>query len=334
MERKIRFAIFGCGGIAHTHIMALRAIDAAEVVGVADIRPDAALAFAERYSIKKVFKDYDEILNSTEVDAICICTPSGTHSSLGVLALEKNKNVILEKPMSITVAECDAIIEARKKSLGRVLVISQLRAHPDVRRAKKIIDSGALGKITICDVNMKYYRSPDYYRGSWRGTKAMDGGGALMNQGIHGVDLILHLCGDVKNVRSIKRTLVHDIEVEDTAIALLEFENGAVGMIEATTGAYPGFNRRFEISGSDGSIIINEGAIERLVIRGEGIDEYNSISTSEKASNPLVSDASDHRNQIAEFVEVLLGNDTIKWCDEHEGKRAVELIERIYNQSI
>lgn len=162
----------------------------------------------------------------------------------------------------------------------------------------------------------------------------MDGGGALMNQGIHGVDILLHLCGDVKDVRSIVRTQYHDIEVEDTAVAILEFENGAVGMIETTTCAYPGFNRRIEISGSDGSIVLNEGALERLVLRNEGVNEYTPIEISEKASDPRISDITDHKNQISEFVEVLLGDETIAYCDEHEGRRAVALIEKIYNSSL
>ena len=334
MNKKVKFAIYGCGLIANTHIRALQSLDTVTVVGVGDINLEAAKSFAEKYGVSKVFESYDEILSSHEVEAICVCTPSGTHASLGIMALEHDKNVVLEKPMAITTEDCDRIIAARQKSRGKVLVISQLRAHADVRRAKSIIDSGALGKICVCDVFMKYYRKPDYYKGSWRGTKKMDGGGALMNQGIHGVDLLIHLCGEVKNVRSIVRTSLHDIEVEDTAIALLEFESGAVGIIETTTCAYPGFNRRIEIAGSDGAIIINEGAIERLVIRGQNLDERNVIETSEKASDPRVSDISDHRNQLSEFVDVLLGDERISWCDENEGRKAVSLIEQIYKSSI
>ena len=162
----------------------------------------------------------------------------------------------------------------------------------------------------------------------------MDGGGALMNQGIHGVDLLIHLCGPVKNVSSMVRTQHHDIEVEDTVVAILEFESGAVGMIEATTCAYPGFNRRIEISGSDGSVVINEGSLERLVLREGNINESYTIETSEKASDPRVSDVTDHKNQISEFVDAILGDDSISWCDEYEGRKAVALIEKIYKSTI
>lgn len=334
MIKKIRFAIYGCGLIANTHIRALQSMGKADVAGVCDLRRERAEEFAKKYGVEKVFGDYNEVLSSPDVDVICVCTPSGTHAELGIMALEHGKNVILEKPMAITVEECDKIIAAKEKSGKRVLVISQLRAHADVRSAKGIIDSGALGKLCVCDIIMKYYRPESYYHGSWRGTKKMDGGGALMNQGIHGVDLLLHLCGDVKEVRSIVRTQYHDIEVEDTAVAILEFESGAVGMIETTTCAYPGFNRRIEISGSDGSIVINEGALERLVLRNEGVNEYNPIETSEKASDPRISDITDHKNQISEFIDVLLGDESISYCDEHEGRRAVELIERIYKSSL
>lgn len=334
MSKKIRFAIYGCGLIANTHVRALQSMEKAEIAGVCDLKPERAREFANKYGVERVFQNYNEVLDSPDVDVVCVCTPSGTHAELGIMALERGKNVVLEKPMAITVADCDKIIAAKEKSGKRVLVISQLRAHADVRRAKSIIDSGALGKLCVCDVFMKYYRPETYYHSSWRGTKAMDGGGALMNQGIHGVDILLHLCGDVKDVRSIVRTQYHDIEVEDTAVAILEFENGAVGMIETTTCAYPGFNRRIEISGSDGSIVLNEGALERLVLRNEGVNEYTPIEISEKASDPRISDITDHKNQISEFVEVLLGDETIAYCDEHEGRRAVALIEKIYNSSL
>ena len=172
----------------------------------------------------------------------------------------------------------------------------------DVKRAKKIIDSGALGKITVVNANMKYYRSPDYYKDSWRGTRALDGGGALMNQGIHGLDLVCYLAGKIKNAKAFSKTLVHDIEVEDTLAACLEFECGAVGIIEATTSVYPGFNRKIEICGSLGSIIMNEGEIEYLAMNGEIVEERTSKNKPSGSSNPSNIKHMGHKNQIQDFA--------------------------------
>ena len=218
--KKLRFGIFGCGVIAKTHATVLKEIENAELYACADISEKAALSFAETYSIKS-FSSLDEMLESDDVDIICVCTPSGTHADIAIKILEADKNVILEKPMAIKTVDCDRIIEAAKRSKGKLTVISQMRSAPDIKKLKSLIDSEKLGKILLVQLNMNYYRDEAYYTGSWRGTKKMDGGGALMNQGIHGVDLIGYLVGKVAKVSSIVRTLAHNIEVEDMAVANL-----------------------------------------------------------------------------------------------------------------
>jgi predicted dehydrogenase len=180
---------------------------------------------------------------------------------------------------------------------------------------------------------MKYYRAPEYYKGSWRGTVKMDGGGALMNQGIHGVDLLLYLCGNVAHVQSSVRTLIHDIEVEDTAAALLEFECGALGVIEATTSVYPGFNRILEVCGSNGSLIMKEGRITRIVTRDGTINEERDIENSENASDPTKTDITLHKAQIESFIRAATGDESAEYCDGLQGRRAVDLIRRIYAAS-
>lgn len=329
----IRFAIFGCGNIARVHASAIKEIDGAVLVGVCDVALERARSFAEIYG-GNVFSSYDELVASGEIDAVCICTPSGTHAQLAIKALKHKVNVVVEKPMAITVDECEQIISACEENSARLMVISQYRTIPDVKKTREIIRSGDLGKLLVCNVHMKYYREPSYFKGSWRGTKLMDGGGALMNQGIHGVDMLTYLCGNIKNVQSSVRTMVHDIEVEDTAIALVEFESGALGVIEATTSIYPGFNRRIEICGSKGSIILKEGSIERIVIKDKGIDESYSIKNHDSANNATVLDMTGHKNQISDFVRMLSGEEGIEICDEYEGLKAVRLIETIYKKSI
>lgn len=332
-KNVINFAIYGCGNVANVHVQSLLEMEDANLVGVADINYERAVAFADKYRVK-AFEDLNAVLSSDDIDAVCICTPSGTHADLAIEALRCGKHVVLEKPMALTVSDCDRIIEACRNSEHKLMVISQLRAMPDVQRARSIIQSGALGKITFVEARMKYYRDESYYRGSWRGTKAMDGGGALMNQGVHGVDLLLYLCGGVKRVQSSVRTLIHDIEVEDTAAAICEFESGALGVIEATTSVYPGFNRVFEVCGSEGSLILTEGRLVRVVTKNGKINVDNSVEETNRANDATKLEITGHKNQIGNFVKVLLGDSEREYCDEYQGKNAVALIEEIYKKSM
>ena len=334
-NKKLGFAIYGCGMISPVHANSVLELEDAELIGVVDICCERAADFADKYKVR-TFSDYSELLQSDEVDVVCICTPSGTHADLAIEALRAKKNVILEKPMAITVEDCDKIIAACEESGNRLMVISQMREKPDIIRAKEIIDSGKLGKIVLCNLQMKYYRSPEYYKGSWRGTKEMDGGGALMNQGVHGIDVISYLCGKIKpkSCQSLVRTLVHDIEVEDTAVAICEFESGALGIITGTTSVYPGFSREIEICGSAGTILIRDGQIERLVIKEDGIDESYDVTEGEGKKNAAAVPTKWHKLQIARFIRAINGEDVPDLCDQHQGKIAVELIKRIYENSI
>jgi predicted dehydrogenase len=328
------FAVFGCGTISDVHARSILEIENAHFVGAADIVHSRAAAFAEKYG-GVAFSDYAELLASDEVDAVCICTPSGTHADLAIEALCAGKNVVLEKPMAINVHDCDRIIEACRKTNRRLTVISQMRERPDIIRAKEIIDSGKLGKIVLCNLQMKYYRPEEYYRGSWRGTKAMDGGGALMNQGIHGIDIMSYLLGEIKeeSCQSLVRTSLHDIEVEDTVVAICEFRRGALGMISATTSVYQGFSRVIEVCGSRGSIIIRDGQMERLVLADENVDITYDIAESEGKSNNAVIDTEWHKRQICRFIKAIRGEEVPDLCDEYQGRIAVDLIEKIYNST-
>lgn len=329
--KNIKFAIFGCGVIAGFHAAALADVKGAELYACADVFAPAAEKFAAAHGIH-MHSDFDALLADECVDVVNICTPNGTHAELAIKALEAGKNVVLEKPMAITTADCDRIIEAAAKSKGRITVISQLRTSPDIIRARDIVNSGAIGKIVLADLTMKYYRAPDYFKGSWRGTKKMDGGGALMNQGIHGVDLLQYLVGSVKNIQSVVRTLHHEIEVEDTAVCTLEFANSALGVIVASTATHPGFERQIRINGTRGAVEIVEDKIVRLVI--DGVDEpcEKFEGASGASSNTGISHAG-HANQLQIFVDVLNGKDC-EYVNEFEGKKAVEIIETIYKKTI
>lgn len=328
MEKNIKkFAIFGCGSIAGVHADAIKSLENAQLVACADVVFDAAKRFAEKFNIK-AYEDFSALIEDENIDVISICTPNGTHAEYAIKALGADKNVVVEKPMATTTADCDRIIEALGKSMGKLTVISQLRTAPDVIRAREIVRSGKLGKLVLCDLHMKYYRSPDYYKGSWKGTLKMDGGGALMNQGIHGVDLLLFIAGPVKETKSVVKTLVHDIEVEDAAVSAVEFENGAIGIIEATTAVNPSFDREIYIHGTNGYMYICNNCIEKLVIDGVDMPCDKFISRGDSA-DPTAVTYEEHAKQIGGFVDVIDGKD-IEYVTAYEGRKAVDVIERIY----
>lgn len=327
----LNFAIYGCGVISKTHAAALQDIDGAQLIACADFNPAAAEVFAAAYNIQ-MLPDWNALLQSKDIDAVCICTPSGTHAPLAIEALNAGKHVVLEKPMALNTAQCDEIIAAAERTHTRITVISQLRTSPDIIRAKELLQSGALGKIIMCQLHMCYYRPDTYYLGSWRGTKKMDGGGALMNQGIHGVDLLRHLMGPVKQLSSVVRTLLHNIEVEDAAAVALEFESGAIGVITASTATHPGYDREIKIYGTRGGVEFKEDKIVRLVLDGveQPCEEF--ISAGAATSNLLL-DHRGHARQLDAFVRAIGGEDVV-YPDQFDGKQAVELIETIYRETI
>ncbi|MBQ8742539.1 MAG: Gfo/Idh/MocA family oxidoreductase [Clostridia bacterium] len=329
--KNIRFGILGCGMIANVHAQALSQAKGAVLYGVCDNDSSRAEKFSRDHGVK-FYESYNDMLGDRDIDAICICTPSCFHAQNAIDAMMSGKHVVLEKPMALTVADAERVIEVSERS-GKILtVISQLRFSSDIAKVKKLISENAFGKISLCSLYMKYYRSKEYYAsGSWRGKKAFDGGGALMNQGIHGVDLLTYIVGNVVDVKGCVRTLSHDIEVEDSAVATLRFENGALGVIEASTCAYPGFNRRIEICGDKGYVIIRENRIEELMINGERVETESFVSES-TSSDPSAVQSDMHKLQIENFVNAINGDEDIL-VDCHAGKKALEIIEAIYKTS-
>ena len=261
---KIKFGIVGCGTIAPWHIRAIRAVEGAEVTAV--MHPDAAVScqWGETYGTDS-FTDLETMLRQGDMDAISICTPSGQHAQQAIAALQAGKHAVVEKPMAITATSLEAMLEAERQSEASIFPICQLRLSPDIQTAKELIAQGVLGKLVMADLSMKEYRSGEYYQEKkWRGTWALDGGGALMNQGIHGLDLLRYLCGDVKEFSCRAGALHHTIETEDTLAASLVFENGCLGVMTATTSVYPGYRRRMEICGTKGSMIFRESELIEL----------------------------------------------------------------------
>jgi Predicted dehydrogenases and related proteins len=333
-KRELKYGIIGCGMIAGWHARASYQIEGLKLVGAADEYANAVIAFAREHGIK-AFESVDELLSDKDIDVVSICTPSGLHAQLAVKAANSGKHILIEKPMAITIKECDEILEACDRNNVKMAVISQLRFSSAVSELKSAVDNGLLGRLVTGDIYMKYYRSQEYYdKGGWRGTWRMDGGGALMNQGIHGVDLLQYIMGPVKSVFAHTRTLVREIEVEDTATAVLEFSNGALGIIQGTTSIYPGSPRRLEICGDKGTIVVIEDSISQWNIEGQPPRKDLSPDGPKTAtsSNPGAFGIEGHTKQLSDMVQAIW-EDRRPMVDQHEGKKPVEIILAIYESS-
>lgn len=326
------FGVLGCGMIANIHAQAIQGIDNARLIGVADNKKEYAESFAQKYGVK-AFHSFEDMLADKEIDVVCICTPSCFHASNAMQAMESGKHVVLEKPMAFTTEEADKVIQTSERTGKLITVISQLRFSPDILKLKELVANGAFGKITLCTLSMKYYRSKEYYASSpWKGTKKFDGGGALMNQGIHGIDILQYIVGDVVDVQGQVRTLSHDIEVEDTAVATVVFENGALGVIQGSSCCYPGFDRKIEIHGDRGYALLVENQIEKMMIDGEQISIELTQSEVNTASDPTALECGPHRKQMINLLNAIQGKEKLL-VDGNEGKKAVRVIQTIYNTS-
>ena len=332
MEKKLRFAIIGCGAIAQWHITAIESVENAELAAVMDANPAAAQAWGEKYSVS-YFSDMESLLTQGDVDAVSICTPSGLHAELAIKALQAGKHVVVEKPMAITADSLAALLQAEQNSAGRLCPISQLRSMPDIQKAKELIENGALGKIVMADLSMKYYRAPSYYEEKkWRGTWAMDGGGALMNQGIHGLDLMRYLCGEVESVSACAGALYHSIETEDTLAASFSFAHGGFGVLTATTSVYPGFQRRLEICGTDGSLVLEETQLVQLSTRSGLMLDAEKKEMKSGSSDPSQIDFEPHVLQYRDITKAIFSGTDLSLTSE-DAANTIRLVLDLYKSA-
>ena len=334
------FGIVGCGMISNFHAQAIDAIEDATLVACFDMFPEAADKFGEAQGCT-AYHDLDKMLADDAVDVVTICTPSGAHRDPGLAALNAGKHVLVEKPLEITLAKCDELIEAAEKNGVKLGTIMPSRFSEANLTLKKAIDDGRFGKLTLGDTYVKWWRSQEYYdSGGWRGTWALDGGGAYMNQAIHNVDLLYWFMGDVEQVCGLTDTLAHErIEVEDTGCAVVRFKNGALGTLEATTSAFPGLLKKTEIHGTTGSVIVEQDDV-LLWDFAESQPEDETIrekfgkgsATSGGASDPTAISFLGHQKQFEDFLAAVRdGRDPA--VDGHEGRKSVELILAIYQSS-
>ncbi len=331
--KQIRLGIIGCGVISDFHARSIQTLEKGILVGVADVRPEAARQFAEKYQIH-AYASVEELLADPEIDAVCICTPSGFHASGAMQAIAAGKHVLVEKPLAITTEDCDRVIVAAKEKGVCAGVVSQNRFVPAVQEIKRLVAEGALGKIITTELLMKYNRTQEYYDSSnWRGTWALDGG-SLMNQGIHGVDIMLYILGSVKTICGYGRTLSHKMEAEDTAVAALEFENGALGIIQSTTSSYVGCLRKLTITGTQGMITLEGDGIANCEIKDYNCDleRFSASSDTQTSVNPANMDLAGHSLQIEDFINAINTN-SLPIVPFEDGRRSVAVINGVYESS-
>ncbi len=326
----LHIGLIGGGNITETHARAARAIPGVEISAIHGTNSEKIVRLCREHG-GTPYQDFDAFLKHRPMDLVIIGSPSGLHGSQGIAAARHGLHVLTEKPIEISTARADALIEAAKQSRVQLGVIFQDRMKPHIRKLKNWLDQGLLGKLLFVTASVKWYRPPEYYANSrWRGTLALDGGGALINQGVHTVDLLLWLLGDVVRVQARTATQLHKIEAEDTAVAILEFASGALGVFHGTTAAYPGYSRRVEISGSEGTVILEHDRITAANLRNTpAATESAAIDENQSASSAIVSDFRGHQLVLEDFLQAIQYN-RAPACDGLEGRRSLALIESIY----
>jgi UDP-N-acetyl-2-amino-2-deoxyglucuronate dehydrogenase len=307
------FGVVGAGVIGAFHAAAITRVPDARLVAITDVDAGRARAFADRYGCGAE-PDLDALLRRDDVDVVAVCVPSGLHAEVGVRAAEAGKHLVIEKPLDVSLDAADRLIAAAAAAGVTATVISQHRFDPGLIELHRLIDDGALGRLLLGQASTKWWRSQGYYDSAdWRGTWAMDGG-ALMNQGIHYADLLRWCLGPVAEVSAVTVTQAHDMEAEDCALATLRFTSGAVGTITATTSVIPGFPERLEISGTEGSAVVEDGVLVHQSWGGAG-DASGASGVSEEGGGSAVggsaaASAADlevaaHTAQVGDFVAAL-----------------------------
>jgi UDP-N-acetyl-2-amino-2-deoxyglucuronate dehydrogenase len=330
------FGIVGCGMVAGFHAQAIAHTPGARLVGVADQLAARAGQFAEKHGVAYTTTSVDALAARPDIDIVCITTPSGAHLDPALAVIRAGKHLIVEKPLEITVERIDELLRAAAGTKVKIAAIFMARFGPGAQTVKAAVDAGRFGRLVLCSAYVKWHRKPEYYRGTWHGTLALDGGGAVMNQGIHAVDLLQWFAGMPAEVFAWKTRCVHTgIEAEDTASATLRFPHGALGVIEASTALYPGFCRRIEICGERGSAVLEDDRIACWQFAEEQpgdaaiLAAKNDDSMRSGASAPDQIGYQGHMLQIQDFVAALREG-RAPAVDGHEARKAVALIRGIY----
>lgn len=343
MQDYIRFGILGCGAIGAVHAETINNIDGAKLIAVSDINLKKAKRISQKYDVE-YYQEYRNLLKRNDIDIVNICLPSGMHMQGCVDTAVAGKNILCEKPLEVTLDKIDHINEVVRKNKVKLGVVFQRRFWESSRRIKKVLEDEKLGNVISGSIYMKQYRTQEYYdSGDWRGTWELDGGGCLMNQGIHDVDLLQWFLGPVKSVYAITDTVAHKgIEVEDIAVAVIRFKNGTKGIIEASTSCYPGFPSLLQIYGTLGTITLRDEKItdwrfinstkEDLGFSKQIFNQKKEETGHTDPSKPTATLKNSHMYQIENMIRAINNNVAPEITGE-EARKSVEIILAIYKSS-
>lgn len=332
-----QIGIVGAGMIADFHAMAANDIPHASVIGFCDNGSGRAATLATKYNCE-AFEGYEDLIRDGRINLVMIASPSGNHLDAAILAAKQGKHVLCEKPLEITTHRVDQMIAAHKEAGTYLGGIFPYRFNNTLLPLQQVIREKRFGTITYAAVHVPWFRDDAYYDGSWRGTWNLDGGGALMNQSIHMIDMLQLLMGPVREVKAFAGTLGHTIEAEDVATAALQFESGALGMIFGTTASYPGDFRRLEIRGTDGTVVQVEDSFESWAFRDERPEDeeirqqFGRISGGGGVADPSAIPYENHTRNLQAFLDAIESGQPFA-IDGQESRKAVELIERIYQSA-
>jgi predicted dehydrogenase len=344
---RLTFGIVGAGVIGPSHAAAIGTVEEAQLVAVADPVAEAAESMAQRFGVR-AYASLGEMLAAERPDVVDICTPSGLHRDAAIEAMRAGCHVIVEKPIEIHLDRVDEMLRVQEEMGVKLAVIFQHRFDPSTEQVYALMREGAFGRLVLGNAQILWWRSQAYYdRGAWRGTWALDGGGVLMNQGIHSIDLLQWLMGPVASVQAYTGTLAHRMETEDVAVAALRFRSGALGTVAGTTAAYPGVTTRVEIFGDRGSAMIADDKLIYLHLardETEAPGDYGAagwgsqrVQAEDAAAGTGVAapggiPIDGHVRQIADMIRAIREDGT-PVVDGHEARRSVAIIRAIYESA-
>lgn len=331
--KTVKFALIGCGRISPNHTDAIKNAPHAELVAVCDIIEEKAKKTALENGLDKWYTDAETMLKSEDIDVCCVLTPSGMHCETSCLVARHGVNVLCEKPLDISKEKMQKMIDICKENNVKLGAVFQRRTYDGAIKVRELVQGGKLGRVCLADASLKYYRDQDYYdSGEWRGTWELDGGGALMNQGVHGVDMLSWIMGGIHSVYARCETLVWNMETEDTAVINVRFKNGALGVIQATTTAYPGLDTTFSFHGPEGSISFGDDDVYLWHLKDKSIEKPQVYGSMGGKNCQYSSTNIGHILHIEDMAMAVI-EDREPMITGEEAKKSVEIILAIYESA-
>ena len=329
---SIGFGIIGTGNIAKIHSDCINQIEGAILHGVLTNSKERKKEIFEIFKTK-IYENIDDFLENSKITIVCICNESGKHGKTIEKVANAKKNILCEKPLEINLKRIEKIEKIVNKNKILLGCVFQNRFNPEYVKLKQIVETGKIGKLLLVNAQVNWYRKPEYYINSWRGTKELDGGAAFINQAIHTIDLVIDLMGEVKNVLGFTDTLVHNIEGEDIGVASIRFKNNALGTISVGTLFCPGFPEKIEIYGTKGNFVFEGGKIVKLELIGQK-DQFKFDINEQKSgsSDPIAIGIELHKVVILDMINSVKTK-TSPFIDINKSKPSVKLINDIYKFS-